>query len=522
MPRTEKNLKLFFYFSLAFMSAEIFSLFAYFQPFSANFFAFAVALSALCLTLYRLEYGLLLIFGDLLINSKGYLLAVHFAGGEIPIRLLIFVILMSVWLAHSLLNPISLWSKIKVFFQAPEKKIFTIAFFVLLGGILIGTLNGFFWQQNSFNNFFLDLNGWLYFFIFLPLFFSDKKAGFWRRLVLVFASGIFWLFLKTAFLLYFFAHFSPEIVYLLYRWLRTSGVGEATLIQAGFYRLFFQSYIFILPAWYLSLGLMIVYFQQFGRIAWQKTVFYLYLVIGLLSSFLLLVSFSRSFWLAAALGLSAAALLAGRPIRIFFLWLFSWSLSLIMIILAVVLIAGIVKFPWPPTKAGQNSLTAYSERIAEIKNEPAASSRWQLWPVLWSEIRQAPYLGRGFGAVIIYQSADLRIKNSTTDGSYQTYAFEWGWLDIWLKTGIIGLIAYAGIFVIFFWQTGRSFSLELRRKLPNLTYLAIIAGLGSSALALAAVNFFTPYLNHPLGIGLLLILIYSLVNKKEWLDRSTC
>ena len=51
-------------------------------------------------------------------------------------------------------------------------------------------------------------------------------------------------------------------------------------------------------------------------------------------------------------------------------------------------------------------------------------------------------MGRGFGATVTYQTRDPRILADNGSGEYTTYAFEWGWLDIWLKLGIFGLAAY--------------------------------------------------------------------------------
>jgi len=64
-----------------------------------------------------------------------------------------------------------------------------------------------------------------------------------------------------------------------------------------------------------------------------------------------------------------------------------------------------------------------------------------------------------------------------------------------LKFGLCGLAAY--LFLLF---KIISFSLK---KIKNQDYLSV--GLGFSLVFLALVHIFTPYLNHPLGIGFLLL-----------------
>ena len=74
-------------------------------------------------------------------------------------------------------------------------------------------------------------------------------------------------------------------------------------------------------------------------------------------------------------------------------------------------------------------------------------------------------------------------------GQYTTYNFELAWLDFFLKTGIFGVVAY----LWFLWVI-------LRQIWPNF-------GLFAPVLALIAIHGFTPYLNHPLGISLLLLAV---------------
>jgi len=120
-------------------------------------------------------------------------------------------------------------------------------------------------------------------------------------------------------------------------------------------------------------------------------------------------------------------------------------------------------------------------------------------PKLWQEISQAPILGKGFGTTVVYQSSDPRFLEQSADGLYETYAFEWAWLDLWLKLGILGVLIYL-------W-----FLIKLIRDALSLKQIGVVLCL----VALAMVNVFTPYLNHPLGLGALMLIATWLSGQKQ-------
>jgi len=106
---------------------------------------------------------------------------------------------------------------------------------------------------------------------------------------------------------------------------------------------------------------------------------------------------------------------------------------------------------------------------------------------------EAPLLGSGFGATVTYQSSDPRIVAST-GGSYTTSAFEWNYHDIIIKMGIFGLLAYGYLL----WQIlSALIKTDPRRRI----------WLVPAFFALVILNAVSPYLNHPLGIGYLALLL---------------
>ena len=171
-------------------------------------------------------------------------------------------------------------------------------------------------------------------------------------------------------------------------------------------------------------------------------------------------------------------------------------------ILSIALVFGIVKFPYPrPTAAFDLSLL--SERAGKISGEAGVSSRWNLLPPLLREIKQAPLLGKGFGATVTYKTQDPRVLEQNPSGEYTTYAFEWGYLDIWLKLGLIGLLVYIALL-------GKIF-IEGIKTSYKLLCISLLSGL----VMIMVTSFFSPYLNHPLGIGYVILTSLILGQKKK-------
>ncbi len=158
--------------------------------------------------------------------------------------------------------------------------------------------------------------------------------------------------------------------------------------------------------------------------------------------------------------------------------------------LALLLVWLVMAFPVPKTDPFA-FFKIFSAR-ADV-SESAVLSRWQLLPVLWNKIKEHPILGSGFGATVTYQSFDPRVV-STTGGQYTTYAFEWGWLDHWIKFGIVGI----PLMLFLLWSIGRR---VWKSNQPVWIRVSAIA----SIISLGAIHIFTPYLNHPLGIFALIL-----------------
>jgi len=108
-------------------------------------------------------------------------------------------------------------------------------------------------------------------------------------------------------------------------------------------------------------------------------------------------------------------------------------------------------------------------------------------------------------------SHDPRNRNEKNpDGSVTTYSFEWGWLSIWMKFGILGLLTYLYLILKILID-----SVKLAMdKWPNSEGILIIS-LMFSLIAIATIHIFSPYLDHPLGISFIIISIIIL-EKVKW------
>jgi hypothetical protein len=477
--------------------AELISIFAYFLPNFGKIFFFVIALAILTLTLIKLEYGIWILIAELIIGSKGYLFYFENSGVIISIRIAIWLIIMAVWLGKLLAKAVK--EKQLPKFEINKKDNYFYYFIILFLFIAWGAVNGFL-KHNNFSDLFFDLNGWFYFALIFPLSEVLKEKNNIYKLGEVFLASVLWLSFKTFFVLFFFSHNLFNSTLELYKWIRNTGVGEITQIQGGFYRVFFQSHIFVLIGLFIFLILMAESIKN-------KNKKNLYFQFSIFSAFLsvILLSFSRSFWVGSAVGFIVCFFIIAKNFgRINILKTF--FLALLGLIISSALITAIVKFPYPRPLGGFDTASLFSDRISET-DEAAVSSRWLLLPPLQKAIENNFILGQGFGATVTYESKDPRVLETSADGQYTTYAFEWGWLDIWLKLGIFGLISYIILM-------GKIIYDGLKAK------GSLSSGLAIGLLVLVAVSFFSPYTNHPLGIGYLIIagIIINLSKKDYSLD----
>lgn len=475
--------------------AELFSLGGYFLPVLNKAVFFAIILAVLIISLQKIEYGIFVALAELFIGSKGYLFFFEQGGLVLSLRMALWLIVMSVWSGQVIIC----WIKNKKidfpFARGDFFPYFGALFIFVLWGVVNGLLN-----RNAANDVFFDLNGWLYFALLLPVYsvFADngdgRKSFFTRGMAQILAAAIVWLSFKTFLLLFIFSHNINGMFYGLYRWVRVSGVGEITQMQGGFYRIFIQSHIFVL------IGFFLAWLFLAGEVKENKSGkkdFWVYFAAMTFFLAAIIISLSRSFWAGMLIGFFVLAVFLAKDKFSFKKVFISLAVSAGAGILSFIILIVIVKFPYPNPLGGFNAAELLSQRAIQISGEAGASSRWALLPELFKKIKQAPILGSGFGATVTYQTKDPRILETSATGEYITYAFEWGWLDVWLKLGLFGLAAYLILIVKIIIQ-------GFRNNLDNDDAM-LNAGLVMGIMVICVVSFFSPYMNHPLGIGYLII-----------------
>lgn len=430
------------------------------QSWNNIFFCLIIIVFAV-LAWHKLSWGLNLILTELIIGSKGYLLALNIGQINISLRIGIFITIFFIWLIKY---------RDFSFFKKANKFLYPYLGLILL--MIIGASRG--WT-NSF--FFSDINAWLFLAI-LPIYCQEfnTQAKFNQLIQNLILSSCY-LSIKTLYSLGLFAYLGRVEIDVFYKWLRNSGVGEITYVAGHYYRIFFQSQIFVLITFFYSLWLKLKFQlnpRQTKVINWSL----------FLTSTVLLAGLSRSFWLG---GLVAGLALSYHLIRQSLS--FKTALKLIGKGLGFLVIEIILILVLSQTF----STKILGVRLDESLSEPAVTTRVAELKPLWQGIKLAPIFGSGFGKTLTFISDDPRIRAKFPDGNYVTYAFEWGYLDIILKVGIIGLALYGW----YLWT-----QLKFLEFFKN-EYFGLFFGL----IAIMFTHLTSPYLNHPLGFGFLAIVL---------------
>lgn len=467
---------------------EMFSFLGYFHSELRVYLFVAIALVSLFLAIKNLKYIFLISLSELIVTSYGYLFFIEIGGFKLSLRIALWTIFLAVYffkiVIEILRNRKKAFNNFKESFSSfPYSRIFLLLFLVIALGVLQGVLSGF-----DLKTVFSDFNSWLFFLWLLPVFKifkdNDKEELLSEIFLVVFASGS-WLIFKTLFFLFIFSHNIFFLMDPLYRWTRLNYLGEITALNSGFHRIFFQSHIYTLILFLSSFFLI-----KDGNLK-KKERNYLY--IFLIASFSVIVlTLSRSLWLGLIFAFLAYAVFLlikksyGEIAKTTLIIFSSLLLSFLLIFL-------VIKLPL----AGGGEFSAVStlkERTSFDEDSGAISSRWNLLPVLVEGITSRPLLGRGFGAELSYESNDPRVLDSNDKQLYTTYAFEWGWLGMCLKIGIFGVLIYC--FLLF--KIIGDGLLFKKNKI-------IAFSLAFSLLAVIAINIFTPYFNHPLIIGFVVL-----------------
>ena len=464
---------------------EVLSYTSFFYPPVNYIVFFLIIFFVFVLSIKDLKYGIFFVLAELVVGSKGYLFSVGWQSFTVSIRLGIFLAVIVAFLIYLIRKQDLSFIKNRALAS------YYVLLVFLAGGVISGLIN-----QHQGIDIFLDANGYLFYGL-LPIFLvtiSDLKAI--KQTLSVVIGAFLALATKTLVLLFFFSHHVAWVVPSLYRWSREAQVAEIADIGSGIFRIFFQSHIWALLIFFLisTILFFLVQKKQF-RFKENRSL----PILIFISSLVIFVSYSRSFWLACAAGIVVMMVL----LILSKISLKAFSQASMLIVLNFLLVIGltyaIVNFPWP--KSDSIALgSLIEERSKDLTEESASVSRFQLLPPLLTEVKSDLLLGSGFGTRVTYQTEDPRFIEMQGTNEYSTYVFEWAWLDTITEIGLLGLIVYIIFLGQIFWQ-----GFNLIKQSDNPFTKNITQGLLLGLFALMTVHVFTPYLNHPLGIGITML-----------------
>lgn len=450
--------------------------------FIASFFAYQFELGLPMLALVLLmtatlaakhpTLGLFAVFLELFSNPHGHLF--FYDGWTMPVslRMAIFTGFFIGWSAYFLRT------KTTPRFAAQSFLPLTI----LALAILIGFFTGL--ASQPFLDVFKDGNAYFYLLYALPILTTSWTSQHKHHLLQILAAGAVWNALMTLGILYLFTHFDETLLRSSYVFLRDIRLAEITNLGNGVYRVFIQSQFFT-----FVFGALLLAFSAYNT---NRRIVTSLVALGSVLAVLLL-SFSRSFWIGTVIATVVLLILLIRARLGGHAWKLLASTTLLSGVFAVLLILAVALFPLPTQRIGGGDLADALRRRST--SDVAVSSRWELLDPMWNAIEEQPLFGNGFGTRVSFVTDDLRVRELRPDGVWSTYAMEWGWLELWLKMGILGPIGFLILFAALF----KSFLLTQKTD-----HAWVGSGLMAGLTFLFVIHAFSPYLNHPIGLGFIL------------------
>ncbi len=504
---------------LVFLGITVTGLLLYFLSFLGYLFPivntlfFALALLAvLFVSIRKLEYGVLIVLFEVAIGVKGYLFSFSIFGFPISLRIALFAIVFLAWLYGVYRKKYLVeFAQSQLF---PAYALFTL---MLVVGMIFGVLG-----RNPVTNVFFDVNGYFYLAFLFPLYEVVVSHVEKKRMLLVVMAGGFALTIFSLFTAFQFTLFHqdsrPDIAQSIssaasiddeeegeqskishsvtakkelrdnfslvrgfenqkppiYRWTQDVSVAEISYLAGPFFRVFSPGQIY-------SLMLVIIALFVILKSSLKNSSFnsflpdfptWMYWAIGSVSLLTVILGFSRSLWL---------GLLAGFLLFLLFMP-YKKALKIAgILILGLLIITLSLKFFAP------HAYSLVEKRISSIVNpssESAGSNRVNVLGPAIDVARQRIFFGSGFGTTVEYESVVPE-----KFGTLRVFAFEWSYIDMVIEVGLFGLALY-----LYF--IGKIYQIVLRKKV--LVFQLLI-------LALLITNITTPYLNHPLGIGIIII-----------------
>lgn len=447
-----------------------------------------------------LALGLALVLFELIIGGHGLLFRVDL-GMTLTLRHVVFLgfILGYIW---------RIAEKEEKLRRFRGDTIIAAMFIWLFATFLVGGL------ENGWMASFDEFNAYAYFALLIPILLHDWTLTARRKVLIGVFGGILTLSVLTIVFAYSFNHLPGKVMDIPYQIFRDARVFEVTLqvigdeptgpVQAAmrpflgerpyWYRIFHPGQIYAAFGILMYLAFAIKHgIDKSIKTHWENFI--------LISGAALLIGMSRSILIGAVLAVGL--------IGVWSLWQNMWStkkaiewarsgmLATAAMLTVFVLVAN---FPLPP-KPDLSRATFY-ETSKDVNRDVAVASRWSMLNPLHEAISQNIMFGSGFGKTVAFTTQDPRTIGLEEANQIETYRFEWGYQDIVLKMGLFGL-------ALMLYLYGSLLKIE-QIKNKDIPWIELGGILG--VMMMLGTNIFTPYLNHPLGIGVLLV---ALIVKKQ-------
>ncbi len=466
-----------------------------------------IGITVAVLTYRSLFTGFLIAAVEIFIGGHGHLIHAPITGFSFSLRMIIFLAVMGSWLV------LLIQKKIRFNFSLRTHYPFVILAAALILGVLVGLL-----RKNSIAAIFDDANSYATLALLFPLIGISWTEERKTQLLQALTTSAIWLSFVTIVLSFVFTHAGEHFTRPVYVFFRDTRLAEVTLQSvtnssglithplaarvlgdSGYwYRIFMQSHFFVVTTLLLIISYMMIAIQES-----RARVRHVSLVLILFGS-TLLISQSRSFFA----GLFVATMTI--VIASFFLRRSDTQRGIgrLGILALLGLCAGVImlftiRFPLMVNPPVERAL--FYDTSLDTTRAAAVTSRWTLVHALNEKIITSPIIGSGFGAVLSYESDDPRVLDETGGTTLTTYRFEWGYHDIWIKMGILGIAAFVAYYFMITRQLMRSWS-----TVPRWLLIGILSGL----IALGIAHIFSPYLNHPIGLLWLLCVIPFVYTEK--------
>ncbi len=478
-----------FWFALLTMAALYgIGVFGYYTGTSTVLLA-VIMLAGAILAFKKLDLALYLVFLELFSNPHGALLLADVGGFPVSMRMALFVGVMVGWGIGWITK------RYQPSLKDGRAQIFLFVALAAALGFIIGVLT------RDPIVVFKDGNAYLYLFYLLPILSVTWTHKHRHDLLQILAAGAIWAAAVSFTILYIFTHFWVALLTPVYVLLRDLRIAEVTDVGGGVYRVFVQSQMFTAIFGWFVLALTLTKEKKRWLVG-----------LGAMIVAIVLLALSRSFWVGLMPALVFLLFMLYRTAKPKFSLaarFVGWSV--VTAALGVALLFVVALFPIPdPSLAGGSLMDSLKDRTTET-GDAGISSRWKLLTPMLNTIFESPLVGHGFGKEVTFQTDDPRIRAISPDGTWSTTSMEWGWFELWIKMGILGPLAF--LYAAY----------ELIKRLWAYRWteqawigLALVTGI----VFIYGTHFFSPYLNHPIGLGYLLFLVPFLPNKKQAVSTS--